>query len=122
MSFQVALIALASIGLSALAQLLMKVGMAGLNAAGLSGTALLVGAATNVPVIAGFAAYGVGAVLWLLVLSRTELSLAYPLVSTGFVLVAAMSWLFLGEHLSLARIGAIGLIVAGVALMGLTAK
>lgn len=120
--FQVWPLALASIGLSAIAQLLMKMGMAELRTLGLGGLSLLTGAAANPLVISGFAAYGVGAVLWLLVLSRTELSVAYPLVSTGFVLVALMSWLFLGEHLSPARLGAISLIIAGVVLMGFTAK
>jgi hypothetical protein len=37
--------------------------------------------ATNPYVVGGFVAYGIGAVLWLKVFSRAELSLAYPLVS-----------------------------------------
>lgn len=122
MTLRIWIIALASISLSAVAQLLMKIGMAKLRLAGLNGFDLLAGAAANLHVLAGFAAYGVGAVLWLLVLSRTELSLAYPLVSAGFVLVAALSWLVLGEQLSLARLCAITLIVAGVVLMGFSAK
>ena len=47
-----------------------------------------------------------------------ELSLAYPLVSLAFVLVAVLSWLVLGERLSASRIMGIGLIVIGVALLG----
>ena len=47
-----------------------------------------------------------------------ELSLAYPLVSLAFVMVAVLSWVVLGERLSAGRIMGIGLIVIGVALIG----
>jgi hypothetical protein len=47
------------------------------------------------------------------VLSRVELSLAYPHVSLAFVSVAVLSWLVLGERLSARRIIGIGLIVIG---------
>jgi multidrug transporter EmrE-like cation transporter len=122
MSIRLWSIALGSIGLSAVAQLLMKIGMGQLRLAGLSGVNLLGGAASNLYVIGGFAAYGIGAVLWLLVLSRVDLSIAYPLVSVGFVLVAALSWIVLGEHLTAARLAAIFLIVIGVLLMGYAAR
>jgi uncharacterized membrane protein len=106
-------IALFSISLSASAQVLMKIGMSSTTA-----DASIMEAATNYYVLSGFAAYGIGAVLWLKVLSRVELSLAYPLVSLAFVLVAILSWLVLGERLSPSRIIGIALIVAGVTLMG----
>jgi multidrug transporter EmrE-like cation transporter len=105
-------VALSSISLSAFAQLLMKIGMSA-NPAENS----ILAVATNPYVAGGFAAYGIGAVLWLKVLSRVELSLAYPLVSLAFVLVAVLSWLVLGERLSASRIMGIGLIVIGVALL-----
>ena len=115
------ILAFSSVSISALAQLLMKTGMTEVGGAGLTGTALLFATSTDPYVIGGFAAYGVGALLWLKVLSQTDLSLAYPLVSMGFVLVALLSWLVLGEHLSVGRISGIVLIVAGVALIGGTA-
>jgi multidrug transporter EmrE-like cation transporter len=111
-------IALLSISLSAVAQLLMKIGMTGLRSSGLIGSTLLIATATNPYITGGFAAYGLGAVFWLKVLSRADLSLAYPLVSLGFLLVAVLSWLLLGEHLSLGRVAGIALIVLGVALIG----
>ena len=105
--------ALLSISLSALAQILMKSGMSSRIS-----EPFFMEIATNYYVFGGFAAYAIGALLWLKVLSRIELSLAYPLVSLAFVIVAALSWLVLGERLSAARIIGIALIVAGVALMG----
>ena len=97
-------VALSSISLSAFAQLLMKIGMSSDPAEN-----SILAVATNPYVAGGFAAYGIGAVLWLKVL---------PLVSLAFVLVAVLSWLVLGERLSASRIMGIGLIVIGVALLG----
>jgi multidrug transporter EmrE-like cation transporter len=114
-------IALSSIFLSSVAQLLMKIGMTTNNTLARSNHNLFV-AATSPYVLAGFIAYGIGAILWLRVLSETELSLAYPLVSLAFVAVAVMSWSILGESLSIGRITGMILIVTGVALMGTLAS
>ena len=92
MTLGIWVLAICSISLSAFAQLLMKIGMSS-NQPGNS----IFFAATNPHVVAGLAVYGAGAILWLKVLSRVELSLAYPLVSFAFVLVAIMSWLVLGS-------------------------
>src|SRR6476646_3410254 len=113
MTFGIWVLAVFSISLSAFAQLLMKLGMSSNQA---SSSIFVI--ATNPYVAAGFAAYGAGALLWLKVLSRVELSLAYPLVSLAFVLVAILSWLVLGEHLSVTRILGIGFILLGIALIG----
>lgn len=111
-------LALASISLSSIAQLLMKVGTTGVRLAVQSGSPAIFATVTNMHIVAGFAAYGIGAILWLSVLSRVDLSMAYPLVSLGFVLVAILSWLVLGEHMPPGRLMGIALIVAGVALVG----
>ena len=56
----------------------------------------------NVPVICGFCCYGLSTVLYLTVLARLELSLAYPTVSLGYVLVIIMSRVVfnIGRHSS----------------------
>lgn len=112
--------AVSSISLSAVAQLLMKMGMTKVRLAGPSGSDAMITTATSPLVIAGLGLYGIGAMLWLVVLSRVPLSMAYPLVSLGFVFVALLSWMFLGETLPAARTIGIGLILAGVALVGRT--
>ena len=112
------LLAFFSIALSAAAQLLMKIGMSGIGSSALTGAPSLIAAIGNPYVAGGFAAYGIGAILWLQVLSRADLSMAYPLVSIGFVLVAGLSWLVLGEPLSIGRVVGTVLIIAGVVFMG----
>jgi multidrug transporter EmrE-like cation transporter len=68
-------------------------------------------------VFSGLVCFGLSAVFWLVVLSRMELSLVYPMVSVAYVLVALASWLFFKENLSLVRWLGILVIIFGVYLI-----
>jgi drug/metabolite transporter (DMT)-like permease len=50
-------------------------------------------------------------------LSRTDVTIAYPMLSLGYVVAAAGAWLFLGEAVSPQRLLAIAVIMVGVALL-----
>jgi multidrug transporter EmrE-like cation transporter len=105
--------------LSSAAQIAMKRGMgapAGGDLASTYGHAL-----TSPLVWLGLVLYGTSAVLWLWVLSRLPVSLAYPLVSLGFVVTMAVGVVWLGEPFSWVRVAACALIVAGVLLLALDA-
>ncbi len=65
-------------------------------------------------ILAGICAYGLSMVLWIMALSRVEVSLAYPMVSIGYALTALAAWHFLGEQISLMRLLGIGVIMLGV--------
>ncbi|MCB1856828.1 MAG: 4-amino-4-deoxy-L-arabinose transferase [Gammaproteobacteria bacterium] len=62
----------------------------------------------------GLACYGISVVIWILALSRVDVSIAYPMLSIGYVVNAFAAWSLFGEALSLARLSGIGLIIAGV--------
>ncbi len=79
--------------------------------------AMAVRALTTPYVLFGFAAYGVSAALWLIILSRVDLSLAYPVLSLGYVLVVLSSWLLLGEQVNLSRWLGVFIICIGVYLV-----
>jgi uncharacterized membrane protein len=68
-------------------------------------------------VLTGLLLYGASAMLWLLVLSRSQLSYAYPFVSLGFVITSLFGWQILGESMSLARLLGTVMIIAGVVLV-----
>ena len=68
-------------------------------------------------VLLGFFMYGLSSLVWLFILSKLPLSLAYPLVSMGYVLVVFFSWLLLHEHVGLARILGVVVICLGVSLL-----
>ena len=75
----------------------------------------------NLPVLGGIGCYCLSTVLYLSVLARLELSLAYPTVSLGYVLVIVMSRVLFKEPVSLSRWLAAGIICIGVVLVGLGA-
>jgi multidrug transporter EmrE-like cation transporter len=106
--------------LNAGAQLLLKAGVIPLGViefklAGILPLAWRV--ATQWQIIAGLACYVVSVVVWIGALSRVDVSLAYPMLSLGYVVNAvAAAWLF-GEVISLNRMGGMALILVGVYLM-----
>jgi len=67
----------------------------------------------------GFGLYAISSLAWLVVLSRIkQLSVAYPMISVGYVLVVLLSWYFFQDTINLTRIAGLALICAGVALVG----
>ena len=70
-------------------------------------------------VLGGFVLYGLGAVFWLEVLSKWDVSKAYPLVGLGFVFTVFVGYLN-GEQISIARVLGVALICAGVVIVGRT--
>ena len=110
-------IALLSIALSVAAQFFLKAGMSDLNVRAAMNQPFSLGTVlsiiTNKYVLGGFTLYGLGAVIWLGVLSKWDVSKAYPLVGLGFVFTVLVG-LMLGEQVSALRAGGVALICAGV--------
>ena len=72
---------------------------------------------TNPFVALGLLCYVVSVGVWLLVLSRVDVSLAYPMLSIGYVINALIARYWLGESLSASGWAGIGLICCGVVLI-----
>lgn len=111
---------LAGVLLNAAAQLLLK---AGTNRVGEFAFAmdnlLPVGAklATSPFIVGGLACYVVSVVVWILALSRVPVSIAYPMLSIGYVVNALAAWMLFGESLGAQKLAGIGFIVVGVFLV-----
>ncbi|MFN8535021.1 MAG: EamA family transporter [Dehalococcoidia bacterium] len=75
---------------------------------------------TNVFVLAGFACVFAASIFWLSVLSRVEISLAYPMLSISYVIVVILSYFIFRENVSLLRLAGCFVIVGGVAMIGLS--
>jgi len=69
-------------------------------------------------VMAGLAMYAVSALLWIIVLSNSEVSYAFPFISLGYVTTTILSKLVLHEKIKAKRILGIGIIIAGVIIVG----
>lgn len=69
---------------------------------------------------AALALYGISALSWLWVLSRIQLSYAYPILSLSFPIVVALSSHIFAEAISPLRWLGVGVIVVGVSLLART--
>jgi len=119
-TFRLFLLVLASVSISAIAQVTLKMGVSGKHIQiALAGSLkdLVSAIATSPLVWLGLAMYFAGALAWLLVLARLEVSLAYPFVGLGFILTMLLGFFLLGETVSLPRIGGTLLVVLGVVLI-----
>jgi drug/metabolite transporter (DMT)-like permease len=68
-------------------------------------------------ILAGLACYLISVAVWLLVLSRVEVSYAYPLLSIGYIVTAFAGWLFFHESIGVTRWAGIIFICIGVWLI-----
>ena len=69
----------------------------------------------------GMVCYAASVCVWIAALSKAPVSTAYPMLSLGYVVVTAVSVLWLGETLSLPKVLGIALICAGVVLVSRSA-
>lgn len=70
--------------------------------------------ATEPHIMGGLACYVISVVVWIMALSRVEVSIAYPMLSIGYVVNAMAAWWLFGEAVSLTRLAGIGVIIVGV--------
>lgn len=114
------MLVLTAVFINAAAQLLLKVGARALHDFTFTVgniVPIAIKLATNSFILGGLACYVVSVLVWIVLLSRVEVSLAYPLVSLGYIVTALAAWWLFGEHLSVERIAGIVIILFGVFLM-----
>ena len=73
--------------------------------------------ATNPHIVGGLSCYVVSVVVWIMALSRVDVSIAYPMLSIGYVVNALAAWQLFGETLTAQRMAGIGTIIIGVYLV-----
>ena len=102
--------------LNAAAQLLLKAGARALSGVPLTfanAGLVLERAALNGPILGGLACYVISVGVWILALTRVQVSVAYPMLSIGYVVNAVAAWLLFAEQLTAQRMAGIGVIVLG---------
>lgn len=72
---------------------------------------------TQVPLMVGLSCYSISIVVWMIGLSRIDVSVAYPMLSLGYVINAFFAAYLFGEGLTLQRNAGIGIILVGVYLL-----
>ena len=110
------IVLLLAVVLNALANVLIKAGVSRLGSA--SGFAVLPAALAEPLLYGGVAAFALALIAYAIALSRIDLSVAYPLMtSLGLLIVAVASWRWFGETYDLRKTAGTLLIVAGVILL-----
>jgi multidrug transporter EmrE-like cation transporter len=121
MSLVTWILILTGVGLNAAAQLLLKVATRPLahftvfNADTVGDSVAIL--FKSMPFWSGMVCYAASVCVWLAALSKAPVSTAYPMLSLGYVVVAAISVAWLGETMTPAKVLGIALICAGVVLV-----
>jgi multidrug transporter EmrE-like cation transporter len=110
---------LTGVMLNAAAQLMLKAGTQRVGPIDLSFDSLSVlpGLALSAPIVSGLCCYAVSVVVWIVALSRVEVSVAYPMLSMGYIVNAIAAWVLFGETLNPMKLAAIGVIAVGVCML-----
>ena len=106
--------------LNACAQLFLKAGVNATGPISFSVNALLptvLRLANQWPIWGGLLCYAVSLIIWIVALSRVDVSIAYPLLSLGYIVNAFAAWYLFGEALTPQKLIAIGIIFLGVYLL-----
>ena len=121
MTIKIFFLIITCVTLSALSQMVMKIGMSSPQIQTALANGFKLGTAwdvvTNLYVVLGLGMYVSGAGIWLLVLSKVDVSMAYPFVGLGFIMTMLLGWFFLQESIGPARISGTLLIAVGVVLI-----
>jgi len=106
--------------LNAGAQLMLKEGMTRIGHFSFDWTNIVpigLQVASSPYIIAGLSSYVISVIVWLLVLSRVDVSYAYPMISIGYIVTAIAAYFLLNESFTAARVIGILIIIAGVYLI-----
>lgn len=108
---------LLSVSLNAIAQIFLKKSTEMLSQ---SGIALILECFKNLYLWLGLVCYGLSVLVWIFVLSRVNVSLAYPFLSFGFVLSVFLAYWFFGEPITFYKVCGIIFICLGLILLSLS--
>ena len=106
--------------LNAIAQLALKASVSDTGIISLDLQSLLTSAgslATNLWLWLGLICYAISVVVWILALSRVDVSIAYPMLSIGYIVNAVAAWHLFDEPMNLGKVIGIGIIIVGVYIL-----
>lgn len=69
---------------------------------------------TSPYILGGLSIFGFAVIAWMALLSRVDLSFAYPTLALGYIAIFLISYFFLGETMNIYRILGMILIIGGI--------
>jgi multidrug transporter EmrE-like cation transporter len=106
--------------LNAVAQLALKASVSDTGIISLDMQSLMSSAGslvTNLWLWVGLICYGISVVVWILALSRVDVSIAYPMLSIGYIVNAIAASHLFDEPLGISKVVGIGIIIVGVYIL-----
>lgn len=106
--------------LNAVAQLALKASVSDTGIISLDFQSLLSSAgslASNIWLWLGLICYAISVVVWILALSRVDVSIAYPMLSIGYIVNAVAAWHLFDEPMNIGKVVGIGIIIVGVYIL-----
>ncbi len=104
--------------LSAVGQIFLKIAANTIGPISLKSNVLeLLSLSMNIYLLLGLMSYFISTVIWIVALSRVSVSIAYPMISLGYVFVALAAWFLFNEPLSSIKLLALGIITFGIILL-----
>jgi multidrug transporter EmrE-like cation transporter len=73
--------------------------------------------ASNLWLWLGLICYGISVIVWIVALSRVDVSIAYPMLSIGYVVNAVAAWHLFDEPMNIGKVVGIGIIIVGVYIL-----
>lgn len=112
------LLLLISVCTAAIGQFLLKLGAVKLGrVSGSNALTHILGIVTTPELIFGLSLYGLSAILYILLLTRVNLSVAGPAVSIGYIISVMIGYFYFKEAIPLSRVIGLGFIICGVVLV-----
>lgn len=71
-------------------------------------------------ILTGLSMYGLATILWLFILTKVPLSVAYPLQSSAYVIAVVGAFFIFGETITVWKIAGVCFIMLGVSIIGLS--
>jgi len=110
-----------SILISVVAQTFLKNGVSQIGVINITGiesiVPLLITFMVTWQIVVGLVLYIAGTFVWLVLLSRLDLSFLYPIGAIQYILIFIFSYIFLGENITMGRIVGLAFILLGVLII-----
>ena len=115
------ILAIFSILLSSIAQITLKLGMSQPSVLQVMGQTALIplfkAITTNFYVIARLGLYFSSAEVWVFVVAKLDVSIAYPFVGIGFIITMLLAYFINGEPLTIMKVAGTIMITTGILLI-----
>ncbi len=107
-----------SVALNAFGQLALKFGTNKIGEISLKSNFIdILFASITWPILTGILCYILSVSIWIVALSRVEVSIAYPMLSMGYIIVTFFAWYFLNEQMSFMRLFSLAIIITGIVML-----